>query len=228
MNKVKITKDLYFGFSNLCDIIDWTEQFTLKDILDCCCNSILTFNQQKNIFHCNYIEDYIKEAKNKSKNPNLYRDIEYLEISLYCEKDYSEWRFEGVGYKGKIEENVANFMNLTKKEKENYREKYGIEMTPMYEISHLPIKIKKSIGFTDGSSNYKEIECCPNITLVELFKTIFWELSFYGSPKERDKRVDDLEKRLMDKNIKTVSSEEVFENIKKKYSVKKGKQNGMQ
>jgi hypothetical protein len=158
------------------------------------------------IVKCRYIPELIEESKlNKEKRDS---DIEYLELYFSGDKhvyenkrlDDSFWGFHGVGIKGKVPEDVLKYCNLSDSEKEEYREKYAIEFTPTYELINYNIKIKDSILISDlgrdDDKNFKEFDFRPSISLITLLFSIFWELSFCGSPKDREIRRNELNTQI--------------------------------
>lgn len=65
---------------------------------------------------------------------------------------------------------------------------YAIEMTPLYELRHLPLRIDPTMVITCTAEMEKEpLEIpAPGVTLLQLIYALFWELSFFGTPVERD------------------------------------------
>lgn len=239
-----------FGYSDLMREVNSEGYFTLRDIFEACKNSEIPIDILCKILHCSYILNYCEEAESRSFKGD--GEVEYLEVylSVFKEKDiYSgqkiygqEWLFHGRGKQGDVPEGLASVSKFTETEKANYREKYAIEYTPMYELADLPIKISDRVEITDcsinGKNRYEEIDFRPSITLIELLFAIFNELSELGSPVNRDKELKKLkrllDKQLLDKGIedikgsKTYSSKEVFDRITKKInSIKRRKDNGV-
>jgi len=210
---IKITKKIKFGFSDLMRNIDPNYKFTLKDVLRACVNSEISLTVLQEIIHCPYLEEYWKEMNSKKfKNDG---DIEYLELSWASEiNEYDGkidsghmWNFNGMGKEGVISEDIIKFSSkaeINKLKKENYRQSYAIEFTPMYELSNYDIRIEKYLSVSDWRKYeklktkkdfediYTKLDVQPSITLVELLYWIFWELSFCGSPKQRDDKGDEI------------------------------------
>jgi hypothetical protein len=218
-NKIKITKNYRLEYADLMKEVDLSQEFTLRDILNACYNSnatnILTIST---ILRCPYICDYWDEMNSKPFENN--GEIDYLEVYWWGTKqtykgvreDGNIWSFHGVGKLGYVPEDLLKYGKLTKKEKKNYRQAMAVEFSPMYALADLPIKISKKLHITDCDIKVKskkdidsEIDFQPSIKLIELLYAIFWELSFCGSPKQRDNKINDLEKQVDE--IKKASKE---------------------
>lgn len=68
--------------------------------------------------------------------------------------------------------------------------RYGLEMTPLFELQHLPLQIAPSMAIVcteDLGKMPLEIPA-PGVTLLQLIYALFWEFSFLGMPTERDAR----------------------------------------
>jgi hypothetical protein len=241
MESINIYSKMKFGYQDLMREVNPEQFFTLRDIFRACRNSEIPMNVLCDILHCPYILDYCEEAESRPFEDD--GDVEYLEVYLSVSKDVYEdkkiydhgWFFHGRGKKGNFPEELAFARKFTKTERDNYREKYAIEYTSMYELADLPIKISDKIEFSDIDKNkYREIDFRPSITLIDLLFAIFNELSDLGNPVNRNKEFKKL-KKILDKRIenikdgKTYSSKEVFDRVTKKINnIKKGrKDNGV-
>ncbi len=233
-DSIQITNDLRFGYEDLMKEVDFShefsQEFTLRDVLSACVNSKIPPKNLSAILRCKYINDYWTESNKKPfKNDG---EIEYLEVYLTANIDLFDgnrydtcsWGFHGRGKKGDFPKELEIIKKYTKEEKANYREKYAIEYTPLYELVDYPIKVCNEIEFSDYSgkkNKYRLIDFQPSITLIELLFAIFNELSELGSPSNRDKEFKDL-KELLDERIKNIgkskkySSKEVFDRVTKK------------
>jgi hypothetical protein len=259
---IKITKSLKFDLWDLMKQVDPDYNFTLRDVLNACMRSKIPIEQLQEMLQCRYIEDYWKEMKSRKFKDDKDRDLEYLELAwtgdihefdgrIDCG---SSWDFYGVGKEGCIPEDLLKWS--TKKEiaqmkKDGYRQSYAIEFSPMYTLANYPIKICKELRVEDWRDYkkkikkkedlWKTIDIQPSITLMELLYWIFWELSFCGSPEQRDGKLEDIgntveelkkaeeEGRLEEVTVPWEEVKEKLENkVKKlKKKSKKGKKNGM-
>ena len=62
---IKITKDLKIDFDDLMLRVDFSHEFTLRDVLRACVHSEIPIEILQAMLRCNYIEDYWKEAESK-------------------------------------------------------------------------------------------------------------------------------------------------------------------
>lgn len=235
---IKIDKNLKFDFADLMINVDLDRKFTLKDVLNACINSKIPLPILGAILRCNYIKDYWEESK-KKKNDKSY-DMEYLEIywtgstQTYEGKTSSEnmWCFHGVGKEGYVGDDVKEAYKYQKRKiPKNYRENYAVEMTPINNLANYPIKVRSTLFFEycDDKHYEKTYDYKPSITLIELLHAILWELSFFGSTKQRDEKVEEMNKSIeeIEKAKKNGTLNKVtmsYDDFKKKYDKKlKGK-----
>jgi hypothetical protein len=75
---------------------------------------------------------------------------------------------------------------------------YAIEMSPLYELRHLPLRIDPTMTIARRAELEKErLEIsAPPVTLVQLVHALFWELSFFGTPEQRDAQRAELEEQV--------------------------------
>ena len=232
-NKIKISKDLKFGYEDLMSEVDISQELTLRNILISCDNSEIPIDVLSRILRCDYIEDLIMEMDNTSEKVVNYEEgmeIDYLEVYWWGTKDVyngvredgNMWSLHGVGKLGQIPKDVKKYIKLTKKEKINYRSAMAVEFTPIYKLAHLPVKISKKLHITDYSVDFRkknpesDVDFQPSITLIELLYAIFYELSFCGSPKQRDERLNSILKQVDE--IKKASDEGRLDEITVPYS----------
>ena len=241
---IKITKDLKFDLVDLMKTVDMSHSFTLRDVLRACMNSKIEPKALMELLHCNYIEDYWKEAESRPfTGLQDDRKMDYLELSWTGYKhtykgkrfDSNGWDFSGAGKKGYITKDVLKYSKFTKKEKENYRHSFAIEFCPMYTLADYPIRLCTGLHITDYDAKIanreeldlfnKTIDMNPSITLIDLLYAIFWELSFCGSIDARntmkediDGRVKEIKKALKEGRLNkiTVPWEKVKKELKKK------------
>jgi hypothetical protein len=226
-NNIIINKDLKFDYKDLMSNVDVSIPFTLKDIFSICENSKIPIDVLGKMLNCHYVLDLIEESKleyNKNQDDD-YSNIEYLELYFLGDQDiydgnrtdFSHWAFHGVGIKGKIGEDVLKCCKLSDSEKIEYREKYAIELTPVYKLIDYKIYINNKMIINENIDQ-KIIDFRPSITLIELLFSIFYELSFCGSPKDRDMQTEKLMNVIkdFDNNCSPViSMEDVFNKIEK-------------
>jgi len=179
------TKDVtdiinYHLFSN-CSI---AEDVTLKDIF-------MLVEEHKDLFSiiipdC-YIEEYLIESKQSTDNKCDAKRY-YMGLSWANEDDKADSK-DGTG------SSFSSYISVSKLSKEEDIA-YSLSFIPVNQLNDLPVILDKSfivykghgydIDFKDKES-YKLIELGKKeFTLSEIIYAIFYELSFYGNPKDRD------------------------------------------
>lgn len=85
---------------------------------------------------------------------------------------------------------------------------WGISFSPLYEMKNLPIRIEpkmllyRELEYPMTEENYFP---APDVTLLDLIYSLFWEFSFYGGPEQRDEISFDLQETV--RKIKEEHSE---------------------
>lgn len=140
--------------------------------------------------------DYWSEFMLELEKPwaETYDDIEYLEVywttNAYdykdpkIENDFEIWpSFHGVGKVG------------SGPEREDKRERWAIEMSPINKLANLPIRLNNGVTLYRNYDN-EEYLGKREFTLMNFLKGIFHELTFYGNPKQRDDMLRTLDERV--------------------------------
>lgn len=71
---------------------------------------------------------------------------------------------------------------------------YGIDFTPVNELVHLPVQLEPQMKIY---KEHKELAQAPcTFTLLDVLGEIYWEISFHGSPENRDERGAELRERV--------------------------------
>lgn len=75
---------------------------------------------------------------------------------------------------------------------------YALEMTPLYELRHLPLRIDPVmvIACTDDPEKEPLEIPAPGVTLLQLIHALFWEFSFFGTPAERETKRAELKEQV--------------------------------
>jgi len=199
MDNVKITSKYKVKFCDLMKQVDLSHEFTLRDVISCCVNSEIPEELLGIILHCDYIEDLYKEMNSK-KFKKCDSNINCLCLSLggskhtYKNKTDTSlgWQFDGKGKKGEMPEDTKKiFKDMKKKIRKDWIQGYAIEFTPVYKLADYKIIIDDKITIedldVDAKHFIKNIDFKPSITLIELLYAVFYELTFCGSPENRDK-----------------------------------------
>lgn len=176
------------------------KDITLKDIFTLIEKEIDIYKIVLN----NWIDEYIEESKKPTKE--IEKDIEYLELhwgieeytyeknTELCNADFPDFR--GKGFIAKNDEYEDGRLYL----KKGNRTHYAIEFSPVNELMHLPVKLNNKLYIQ--KSNYdtktynKSIEMERTFTLGQILHGIVFELSFTGSPKDRDDKKEDILKTV--------------------------------
>lgn len=99
--------------------------------------------------------------------------------------------FHGVGFE--LQEDVENMG------KKGSRINWGIGLGKVNEISDLPLKIKNDLilaGEEDFSHKKAKKFAAPETSLLNIIHSVFWELSFHGSPASAQMTAQDLKQRV--------------------------------
>ena len=67
---------------------------------------------------------------------------------------------------------------------------YGLDFTPVNELIHLPVRLRPQMEIRKDRKKLGEAPC--TFTLLEVLGEIYWEISFYGSPEDRDRESAEL------------------------------------
>jgi len=214
-HEVKITWDYVLKLEDLMKTVDTKVLFTLDRIFGCIAKSDIDPELLCRLLRCPYVYDLIMESTKGKPDPDS--EIEYLELSyaLYkhtfrgkCE-DSSGWIFDGVGRAGVLPEDLKDQGYVVNDPE--WRQRYAIEMTPVYELKDYVIRIRPEMPITNYDTKSKDmkphfldevplesLKVKPSITLMELLYGIFWELTFFGGPENRNAKSDELSERLDD------------------------------
>jgi hypothetical protein len=238
-DKIKIDKYMRFDIGHLMDEIDPDHEFTLTDVIYACMNSSVPIKILSELLQCPYIEDYFEELKNGKKDEDYDREILHLELHYGIDKDDEfpdtshGWSFDGVGKKGDIPQDIIDHYSeeeVQEMRDEGFTQRYAVEFTPICDLADYVIKIGDEAQLidwdNDSADNSTTIKGKPSINLIEVLYAIFWELSFLGSPEERDEKKEDLlgrvdayKKASEDGTLKVIDFEEVKEKFKEKYDL---------
>jgi hypothetical protein len=108
-------------------------------------------------------------------------DLAYIEIAKYFEWDEREAQ-ETIHVSGIGEPN------------EHGATHYGLDFTPVNELVHLPIRLRPEMEIHKDHQKLGEAPC--TFTLLDVLGEIYWEISFYGGPEDRDREGAELRESL--------------------------------
>lgn len=170
--KTDVTDELIFHLMGQCSIEDGV---TLRDIFLLAKQNIEFLEPLIN----NWIEELIEEGLSETNEPAL--DIDYLELyhSFYIfDKEISGFSFPSFHGVGVAKEDDFFY-------KKGDKVNYGIDFSPANELIDLPIKLSKTTNLEISKNKYQEYTT-EEYTLLGILYGVFWELSFCGSPENRD------------------------------------------
>jgi len=191
------------------EVVELSDDFTLEDLF-------YHIEQEKYIFdlvfnsHLGHfsLQKYIDEIN----KPGVVRDdkISYLELRRYGE--YTSWK-DRISKEWGIKSNpeIELFLDFSGVGKQEDVE-YAIEFMPLNELKHLPLKLNKKFNISEirfpcriikflvrvlkyisfsrwggcNSFGHTYVEGDVNFTVYELFSTVLNEISFMGTPEQRD------------------------------------------
>ena len=192
------------------------EQFTLRDYFK-------MLEEYKHLWLLDtFTADYVKEYRECPKK-GCYgkRDIHRLalsrvvEISEYAGVQEFEMHFDfsGIGTPPKDDPNYPPSLDEVG---------YAIEFCHLNELLDVPLTLDKVI-FTIGNDFDNTVKYPTTFNLFELFKHVMWELSFLGTPEDRDSSrvslhsaMEEVEEAIATGDTsKFVSIDELFDDAKK-------------
>lgn len=145
------------------------------------------------------LEAYVLEGL---KYTDERSEIEQINIGWKCHIQESLY-YEGQSV---VEEGVEAYGKANS-------ETYALEFTPVNKIAHCKVELDRR--FTIKENDTFVVSSYKDFTLYDILRGLFWELSFHGSPKQRDGQMEELYRRIdeIDEG-KGVSWDEVKERIK--------------
>lgn len=140
------------------------------------------------------IDDFVLEyTKDHEEHKDERSEIDYLEVRRY----YDIWESDEENEIASYEAFHGICENFTDEyQKEPIQMGISVGFTPINELKKYPIKINNEIEikkFDLDSKKYIDyLNGRSEITVFEFFQAILNEISFYGSPSERDEVLDKL------------------------------------
>ena len=181
---------------------------TFKDILLLIKNNL---SLCKIIIH-NYIDEFLDEGFNKrNKKYNIHKynseNIEYLELYKYISEDEPQLinycHFHGIG---------VELQEAFEYHQKGQRINWSISMSKINNIINIPFKLNNNLKIYNTKWDViTEFKSKTSIfTLYDILYWTIWELSFYGNPTERNRKLKNLKSQV--KKIKT-GKNKIFKNI---------------
>ena len=94
----------------------------------------------------------------------------------------------------------------------------SVSLTPVGQLLHVPIRYDPELLFRNRAFEI-EYRTTVDITLIEFLKTVFDDLTFHGSPKERNRVLRDLKRQVEEierGEVRLIPHEEVARELREK------------
>lgn len=178
------------------------------------------------VFRGDYVNELLTEATLGPliKDELPYEKVEYLELNQLWHIDSATSEFTSAGKFGLTGKGIVQPEDVvehgTVLYKKGERINWSVSMTSVRELLHLPVRLNSTVQICEDDVYAKRYgHALQNgvnheITLGTLIHALLWELSWHGTPAQRDARKDDLlaSKAEIDAGTaKTVPYEDVFE-----------------
>lgn len=152
---------------------------TLRDVLMLLDSDLIVFDAVLGNWCADLVEEGLRKPAQKAKT-----DLAYLE--LYWQ--VSEWR----GAIGGLD--LPSFHAL-----DDTGQNYAIELMPVNKLVDLPLKLNKDIKIYNDEDIKPVFESkIESFTLGQILMGIIHELSFFGSPANRDAKAKEFDSRIQD------------------------------
>lgn len=158
------------------------ESFTLRDYFKLIIEYPLL--QELDKYFPFYIEEY------KSAPLNGCTDDEISKIILEC--NVASEYFDTLG------EELQIYLNVSGVSDKDREIRYGIDFCPLSTILDTPIALENALLYRYKDCNKADLQYKPKFkySLFNLVHGLIYELSFYGTPEERDKRGKELDEEV--------------------------------
>ena len=103
---------------------------------------------------------------------------------------------------------------------------FGLSLTPLGELLHLPLRYDPELIFRDPDGT-EEYRTTIDITLIDFLKAVFFELTFHGTPEERNRMWGELRSRMEDVEsgrVRSIPAEELFRGLREGMSGGRGQE----
>jgi hypothetical protein len=194
---------------------------TLGDVFGLLDNPLM-----RTVFRREYVNEVLAEASLGPvvKNEPTHEKLEYIELNQIWNLDSATKEFTSVGKYGVsgkshlLAEDVVEGGSVLYRAGE--RINWSISMTSVCELLHVPVRVQSAVQICEEDVFAKRfghaIQSGVNhyITLGTLIQSLLWELSWHGTPAQRQSVKDDLlegKAELDSGTAETAPYEEVFE-----------------
>jgi hypothetical protein len=187
---------------------EFDEGVTLKTIMNLVASDELLTKVVAFYSSVNNIEDFHKEVNKKCTKKA--KEVDYLEIYRsgdIFDGELSSWTdWHGVNTKEKCK-------YCGKKDWPDHGHYISYSYTPVNEVAHLPIRLNERFILRENEKVVLDVN--QKFTLIEVLNAIYYDISFHGGPKDRDKflgemneQVKKIKKEFKNKKLKMEKPEE--------------------
>lgn len=182
--------------------VEVSEDFTVGDVLG--------FVEQNDLLKtfislyawCWQIDDFHAEAKKPRTRTD--DDLWYLELYRHFSiDDYCDLNLDVEAHAiGELDKDTKEHYDSHPLETRPNHMHYGIGFVSINEIAHLPIVCKHDVKVhvykkkSKGRELLKTKEWQVNFTLLDILTAIYWEISFYGGPEEKNAMKSEMQSRI--------------------------------
>jgi hypothetical protein len=166
--------------------------------------------------HCDIVSFLEESSKESKEAPDQWCQIAFLRVVRHItfrrEGDMTEFEshldFGGEGTCKDADSETPVWSNI------------GIGLTPVNELMRYPFRVLNTIPvYLERHSPWKTKELfktTTSLTLDEVVNCVLWEISFYGSPEDREEMQEELQDRVKEVDsgeVKGIPMEDVFEKL---------------
>lgn len=161
-----------------------------------------------------------------AKEEEAWQKIEFLELHQIWQHDTSTGIYEEVGrhylHGVGVVQDTDIFEHGHLAHKKGERTKWGISLTPVRELLHLPVRVNSEVLICEADMDAKQygntlqVVKSERIALGSFIREILWELSWHGSPEDSEKVSQSLKEQVAEidaSTAKTISHEDSMERL---------------
>lgn len=138
------------------------------------------------------LNEYVEQFHKPSKDPNDYEDPNHRMVGLSLGWDGDVWEgklniFTDFGGYGPHKMPNGEFIEDMG---------YGVELTPINDLKHYPLKLEKKFVIRSEENGYKELLVAEKEwSVYDMYYGILFEISFIGTPNDQLRSIADLDQR---------------------------------
>lgn len=159
------------------------------------------------VYRRDFVEELLAHALKgplKTDNPYSKDGMEYLELYQIVELDTDtkvlsgndRLSFHGIGFEMQEDTDMGGYT-----QPKGSRIHWGISLTDVREMLHLPIRVNLAVMVCEGDLDAKrwgeKLDTIhrESVTLGQVLHGVLWELSFHGGPSDQTEVLEDLQER---------------------------------